>query len=215
MWVIWRAIFSSKMLIVVLTGFMSGLPLLLTGSTLQAWMKDAQVDLAMIGIFSIVGLPYTLKFLWSPVMDRYVPLGLGRRRSWMLITQATLVATITTLGLTQPSQAPWTVAAVAVLVTFCSASQDIVLDAYRRELLPDNELGLGSSLYINGYRLAMLVAGAGGVLLADQMPWRGGYFTMAARMALGIGIKLWAPETAGDRRGPPLLAQGRCEPLPR
>ena len=95
MWVLWRAIFSSKMLIVVLTGFMSGLPLLLTGSTLQAWMKDEQVDLAMIGIFSIVGLPYTLKFSWSPVMDRYVLLGLGRRRSWMFITQATLVATIT------------------------------------------------------------------------------------------------------------------------
>ena len=126
MWVLWRAIFSAKMLIVVLTGFMSGLPLLLTGSTLQAWMKDEQVDLAMIGIFSIVGLPYTLKFLWSPVMDRYVPLGLGRRRSWMLITQAALVATIAALGLTQPSQAPWTVAVVAVLVTFCSASQDIV-----------------------------------------------------------------------------------------
>src|SRR5262249_31303429 len=159
MWVLWRAIFSAKMLIVVLTGFMSGLPLLLTGSTLQAWMKDEQIDLAMIGIFSIVGLPYTLKFLWSPLMDRYVPLGLGRRRSWMLITQAALVATIAALGLTQPAQAPWTVAVVAVLVTFCSASQDIVLDAYRRELLPDNELGLGSSLYINGYRLVMLVAG--------------------------------------------------------
>ncbi|HSX83464.1 MAG TPA: AmpG family muropeptide MFS transporter, partial [Candidatus Saccharimonadia bacterium] len=121
MWVLWRAIFSAKMLIMVLTGFMSGLPLLLTGSTLQAWMKDEQVDLTTIGIFSIVGLPYTLKFLWSPVMDRYVPLGLGRRRSWMLITQVALVGTIAVLGLTQPSQAPWTVAAVAVLVTFCSA----------------------------------------------------------------------------------------------
>ena len=96
MWVLWRAIFSAKMLIIMLMGFMSGLPLLLTGSTLQAWMKDEQVDLTTIGIFSIVGLPYTLKFLWSPVMDRYVPLGHGRRRSWMLITQVALVGTIST-----------------------------------------------------------------------------------------------------------------------
>ena len=110
MWVLWRTIFSTKMLIIGLMGFMSGFPLLLTGSTLQAWMKDAQVDLTTIGIFAIVGLPYTLKFLWSPVMDRYVPLKLGRRRSWMLITQAALVGAIAALGLTQPSQAPWTVA---------------------------------------------------------------------------------------------------------
>ena len=213
MWVLWRAIFSAKMLIIVLTGFMSGLPLLLTGSTLQAWMKDEQVDLAMIGIFSIVGLPYTLKFLWSPMMDRYVPLGLGRRRSWMLITQAALVGAIAALGLTQPSQAPWTVAAVAVLVTFCSASQDIVLDAYRRELLSDNELGLGSSLYINGYRLAMLVAGAGALLLADQMPWRYVYYTMAAVMALGLVITLCAPEPAGDVRAPASLRQAVIEPF--
>jgi len=201
------------MLIIVLMGFMSGLPLLLTGSTLQAWMKDEQVDLTMIGIFSIVGLPYTLKFLWSPMMDRYVPLGLGRRRSWMLITQATLVASIAALGLTQPSQAPWTVAVVAVLVTFCSASQDIVLDAYRRELLPDNELGLGSSLYINGYRLAMLVSGAGALLLADQMPWQYVYYTMAAVMALGLVITLCVPEPAGNVRAPQSLRQAVLEPF--
>ena len=213
MWVLWRTICSTRMLIVGLMGFMSGFPLLLTGSTLQAWMKDEQVDLTTIGIFAIVGLPYTLKFLWSPVMDRYVPLGLGRRRSWMLITQAALVGTIAALGLTQPSQAPWTVAAVAVLVTFCSASQDIVLDAYRRELLSDNELGLGSSLYINGYRLAMLVAGAGALLLADRMPWRYVYYVMAAVMALGLVITLCAPESVDDVRAPASLRQAVIEPF--
>ena len=213
MWVLWRTIFSTKMLIIGLMGFMSGFPLLLTGSTLQAWMKDAQVDLTTIGIFSIVGLPYTLKFLWSPMMDRYVPLRLGRRRSWMLITQAALVGAIAALGLTQPSQAPWTVAAVAVLVTFCSASQDIVLDAYRRELLSDNELGLGSSFYINGYRLAMLVAGAGALLLADRMPWRYVYYVMAAVMALGLVITLCAPESVGDVRAPASLRQAVIEPF--
>ncbi len=213
MWVVWRAIFSTRMLIIGLMGFMSGFPLLLTGSTLQAWMKDAQVDLTTIGIFSIVGLPYTLKFLWSPMMDRYVPLGLGRRRSWMLITQAALVGAIAALGLTQPSQAPWTVAAVAVLVTFCSASQDIVLDAYRRELLSDNELGLGSSFYINGYRLAMLVAGAGALLLADRMPWRYVYYVMAAVMALGLVITLCAPESVDDVRAPASLRQAVIEPF--
>src|SRR5262249_39192413 len=149
----------------------------------------------------------------SPVMDRYVPLGLGRRRSWMLITQAALVATIAALGLTQPSRAPWTVAAVAVLVTFCSASQDIVLDAYRRELLSDNELGLGSSLYINGYRLAMLVAGAGALLLADHMSWRYVYYTMAAVMALGLLMTLCVPEPAGDVRAPESLRQAVIEPF--
>lgn len=213
MWTVWRALVSTKMLIVLVLGFLSGLPLLLTGSTLQAWMKDEQVDLATIGLFAIVGLPYSCKFLWAPVLDRYVPLRLGRRRSWMLIAQVALVATLAALGLTQPSQAPWTVAAVAVLVTFCSASQDIVLDAYRREFLLDHELGLGSALYINGYRLGMLVAGAWALWLADQMLWRYVYAIMAAVMALGVVITLCVPEPAEHVRAPTSLREAVLEPF--
>src|SRR3989344_8640790 len=208
-----RAIFSRNMLVVLLTGFASGLPLLLTGSTLQAWMKDESVDLATIGLFSLVGLPYTLKFLWSPLMDRYVPLKLGRRRSWMLITQLGLMAAIALLGLADPAGAPITVALFAVLVTFFGASQDIVLDAYRRELLKDEELGLGSSLYINGYRIAMLVAGAGSLLLADQIPWRAVYFIMAGIMGACVLMTFFAPEPAGKIIPPKTLKEAVVEPF--
>lgn len=201
------------MLIILFTGFSSGLPLLLTGSTLQAWMKDAQVDLAVIGMFALVGLPYTLKFLWSPIMDRFAPFTLGRRRSWMLITQIGLALAIATMGLSDPSGSPGMVAFLALLVAFFSASQDIVLDAYRRELLKDEELGLGSSLYINGYRLALLVSGAGALFLADQVPWRVVYFILALVMALSIVVTLLIPEGDTKVAAPRSLREAVIEPF--
>lgn len=213
MWALLRTVCSYHMLVIMLTGFTSGLPLLLTGSTLQAWMKDEHVDLTTIGLFALVGLPYTCKFLWSPVMDRYTPLAFGRRRSWMLLTQAALVITIALLGMINPAHSPWLVATVALALAFCSASQDIVLDAYRRELLRDEELGLGSALYTNGYRIAMLVAGAGALFLADQTSWRTVYFIMASMMALGLVATLWAPEPVADVRAPASLRQAVIEPF--
>ena len=146
-----RAVFSGRMLVALLMGFSSGLPLLLTGSVLQAWMTDEGVDLGTIGLFALVGLPYTLKFIWAPLTDRYCLPFFGRRRGWLISIQLALALSIAALGWTQPAQSPFTVAVVAWLLTFFSASQDIVIDAYRREALADNELGPGSALYVNGY----------------------------------------------------------------
>jgi PAT family beta-lactamase induction signal transducer AmpG len=187
-------VFSARMLVALLMGFSSGLPLLLTGSVLQAWMTDEGVDLGTIGLFALVGLPYTLKFLWAPLTDRFtVPL-LGRRRGWLLAAQVLLMCSIAALGWTQPAHSPLVVALVAWLVTFFSASQDIVIDAYRREALADNELGLGASLYVNGYRIGMLLASGGGLILADFMPFSAVYQLMALFMMVGIVTTLFAPE---------------------
>ncbi len=174
------------MLVSFLMGFSCGVPLLLTLSVLQAWMKEEGVDLTVIGLFSLVGLPYTLKFLWAPVMDRFALPLFGRRRGWILLFQIFLMLAIAGLGLSNPATNPWMVAGAAFLVTFFSASQDIVVDAYRREDLSDNELGLGSSLYVNGYRVGMLLAGSGGLILSDHFSFQQVYFMMAASLLVGI-----------------------------
>jgi PAT family beta-lactamase induction signal transducer AmpG len=177
---------NRRMLVALLMGFSCGLPLLLTLSVLQAWMKDAGVDLTTIGLFSLVGLPYTLKFVWAPLFDRYrLPL-LGRRRGWLLVTQLALMAALIWLGSSQPGVHPTMLALAALAVAFSSASQDIVADAYRREDLPDRELGLGSSLYINGYRVGMLLASGGGLILADHIPFSMVYMIMALCLLPGV-----------------------------
>ncbi|CAK0781668.1 MFS transporter, PAT family, beta-lactamase induction signal transducer AmpG [Gammaproteobacteria bacterium] len=181
------------MLIVLLMGFASGLPLLLTGSLLQAWMKEARLDLATIGLFSLVGLPYTLKFLWAPLCDRWSPLPLGRRRGWLIIAQGGLIMALLALSFSQPQQ-PLTVALAALAVTFFSASQDITIDAYRRETLTDEEQGLGASLAVNGYRAGMLLAGGGGLILADFMAFQQVYWLMAGIMILCLPVGWLAPE---------------------
>lgn len=182
------------MLIALLMGFASGLPLLLTGSVLQAWLKDARIDLASIGLFALVGLPYTLKFLWAPLFDRYA-LPLGRRRGWLASTQLALAAALAALSLAQPTPTDllW-VSAASLLVAFFSASQDIVIDAYRRESLSDDELGLGSALYVNGYRVGMLLASGGGLIIADHTSFAFMYQFMAACMAACVIVTLLAPE---------------------
>lgn len=172
----------------LLMGFSSGLPLLLaTGSVLQAWLKEAGVDLGTIGLFALVGMPYTLKFLWAPIIDRYTPIsGMGRRRGWLVLIQAALVLTIAMLGLTDPGQSLPGVTLAAFGVAFCSASQDIVIDAYRRESLADDEQGLGASFYVNGYRIGMLLASGGGLILADFLPFQVVYWVMAGAMLPGL-----------------------------
>ncbi len=181
-----RSILTQRMLVSLLMGFSCGLPLLLTITVLQAWMQEVGVDIKVIGLFSLVGLPYTLKFLWAPVLDRFTLSLLGRRRGWLLLFQILLMLAIAGLGLTDPKVNPALVAGVAFLVTFFSASQDIVVDAYRREDLSDNELGLGSSLYVNGYRIGMLLAGSGGLIMADHIPFNLVYLILAAAMLVGI-----------------------------
>lgn len=204
---------SGRMLVTLLMGFSCGLPLLLTMSVLQAWMKEEGVDLTVIGMMALVGLPYTLKFLWAPFLDRYTLSFLGRRRGWLLIAQVALMIAIIGLGLTDPRSNPWMVAFAAFLVTFFSASQDIVVDAYRREDLADEELGFGSSLYINGYRVGMLLASGGGLIMADNMPFSMVYLIMAAGMLPGILTTLMAPEPETPVGTPRTLKEAVLNPL--
>ncbi len=206
-------IFSGRMLVALVMGFACGLPLLLTITVLQAWMKDAGVDLTVIGMMALVGLPYTLKFLWAPVLDRYTLPFLGRRRGWLLVFQVFLIFSISGLGFTDPGKSPWMVAFAAFLVTFFSASQDIVVDAYRREDLPDMELGLGSSLYINGYRVGMLLASGGGLIMADYMPFSIVYQVMAACLLPGVITTLLAPEPKIFVSTPETLKEAVIDPL--
>ncbi len=194
-------------------GFASGMPLLLTGSVLQAWMRESGVDLAVIGLFALVGLPYTLKFLWAPLLDRFTPRLFGRRRGWLLGFQVALMLAIASLGLASPAESPWLVAGIAFLVTFFSASQDIVIDAYRREDLADEELGLGSALYVNGYRVGMLLAGSGGLILADHFTFRTVYLLMAATVLVGVITTLLAREPQVAEGTPRTLRAAVIEPF--
>ena len=204
---------SFKMFIVMILGFASGLPLGLTGGTLQAWMKTENIDLGTIGLFSLVGLPYTLKFLWSPLMDRYVPPLFGRRRGWMLLTQIGLIITIISLGFSDPKLTPQYVAFFAVCVAFFSASQDIAIDAYRTEVLSEEQLGAGASVYIMGYRLAMIVSGALALILSDHMSWSTVYFIMAMCMGVGILASVFGPEPVTTEDAPKTLAEAVYKPF--
>jgi len=208
-----QRIFSARMLITLLMGFSSGLPLLLTMSVLQAWMKLEGVDLSTIGLFALVGLPYTLKFLWAPLLDRYTPSLLGRRRGWLLLAQVGLMLSIVLLAFTSPGENPLSVALAALLLTFFSASQDIVIDAYRREALLDEELGFGSSLYVNGYRVGMLLASGGGLILADFISFTQVYLVMALFMLIGIGTTLFAPEPEVAEGQPQSLREAVIDPF--
>ncbi|MEO9900039.1 AmpG family muropeptide MFS transporter [Nisaea sp.] len=187
-----------RVLVVLLLGFSSGLPLLLSFSTLSAWMRESGVDLTTIGLFALVGTPYTLKFIWAPVMDSLkVPiLGhlFGRRRGWLIFTQLCLMLSIILLGGTDPLASPALMATMAVAVTFFSASQDIVVDAYRIETLPEEEQGAGAAAYTFGYRIGVLAAGAGALFLADAVGWFIAYIAMAGLMLVGLLTVLASPE---------------------
>ena len=187
-----------RILIVFLLGFSSGLPLLLSFSTLSAWMRESGVDLTTIGLFALVGTPYTLKFFWAPLMDslRLPLLGrlFGRRRSWLILTQLALMLSIILLGGTDPVNNPGLMALMAVAVTFFSASQDIVIDAFRIESLPESEQGAGAAASTFGYRIGMLIAGAGALFLADAIGWFVAYLAMASLMLVGLGAVLVSPE---------------------
>lgn len=208
-----RVIGSRRMLVAGVMGFSSGLPLLLTVSLLQAWMKKEGVDLGTIGLMSLVGLPYTVKFLWAPFLDRYIPPFLGRRRGWLLIFQICLAASIAWLGQTDPAHDLWMVSLVALFVTFFSASQDIVIDAYRREDLADEELGLGSSMYVNGYRVGMLLASGGGLILADYLSFQMVYLIMAGAISVGVITTLLTPEPVVPQGLPVTLKESVIEPF--
>lgn len=188
-------------------GFASGLPLFLTSRTLQAWMTVEGVDLASIGAFSLVGLPYSLKFLWSPLIDRYVPPFLGRRRGWLVVTQLGLTLAIAAMSLQNPTQALQLLAVNALLIAFLSASQDIAFDAYRTDVLEEREMGAGAAVAVLGYRIALLVTGSLALILADRIPWTTVYLCMAGLMAISIVFSIWAPEPILRDRPPASLVE--------
>lgn len=185
---------SRKMATLLLLGFASGLPLLLIGNTLKAWMTLEKVDLGAIGWFSLASLPYSFKFLWSPFLDRFTLPFLGRRRGWLIVMQVALIVAIALMGFQQPKQALQLVAINAIVIAFLSATHDIAADAYRTDVLTELELGAGAAVFILGYRIALLVAGALALILADKMPWSSVYLLMAGTMAIGIFATLLAPE---------------------
>ncbi len=199
-----------------LFGLSSGIPLLLTGSTLQVWMTEMKIDIKTIGAFALVGLPYNLKFLWSPFIDRYSLPFLTRRRSWLLVSQIALMLAIVLLGGSDPLSSLKATALMALLVSFMSATQDILIDAYRRESLTEVEMGFGLSLYSTGYRIGMLVAGAMALWIVDQFKWSWFqiYSLVAAFVGLGMIATFMAPE--GDDANafiPPTLKEAIVGPF--
>ncbi|MEJ2696539.1 MAG: MFS transporter, partial [Candidatus Sulfobium sp.] len=199
--------------VMVLMGFASGLPLALTAGTLQAWMAVDGVDLRTIGVFALVGMPYTLKFLWSPLMDRFVPPWLGRRRGWIVFTQMVLIMGIAAMGFSHPKAAPLVLAGLALLVSFSSASQDIVIDAYRTDVLHEEERGAGAAVFVTGYRIAMLVSGALALILSDRIGWRATYVVMAAVMSTGVVSTLFGPEPERKALPPKTIKEAVWGPL--
>lgn len=197
---------SSKMAALLFLGFSSGLPLYLTSKTpLQAWLTQAGVSTSTIGAFSLVALPYSLKFLWSPLLDRYIPPFLGRRRGWLVITQVGLILAIAAMALQKPATGLRELAITAGIVAFFSASQDILIDAYRTDVLTVPERGPGASIYILGYRIAILITSSLALYLADRMPWPMVYLIMSSLMLLGLVSSVLAPEPITSDRPPQTL----------
>jgi PAT family beta-lactamase induction signal transducer AmpG len=208
-----REIFSRKMLTCVFTGFSSGLPLYVLVSLVPAWLRSAGVDLKAIGLFALIQLPFTWKFLWSPLLDRFVPPWLGRRRGWMLLFQFGLLLTIAGLGRFAPAHGVMPIVWLALALAFFSASQDIVLDAFRREILDERELGLGTTLHVNAYRLASLVPGALSLILADYLPWGSVFLFTALFMLPGMAMTLLVSEPQLTARAPHTLRDAVVEPF--
>ncbi|MCD6038912.1 MAG: hypothetical protein K0S27_312 [Gammaproteobacteria bacterium] len=202
-----------NILAVLLLGFSSGLPLALTGSTLQAWFTQAGVNVVTIGAFSLVGLPYVWKVLWAPVLDRFIPPWWGRRRGWILITQLGLCLALFVLAHMDPHGQPLWIGGLALTIAFISASQDIAIDAYRTDILLPDERGLGAAAYIFSYRIAMLISGGLALVLADHVGWRVTYEIMAILMSLSIISTYFAPDISDSIRAPRTFGEAVVKPL--
>jgi PAT family beta-lactamase induction signal transducer AmpG len=208
-----EAVLNRRMLICVFTGFSSGLPLYLLFQMVPYWLRTEGVGLAEIGLFALIQFPYTWKFLWAPIMDRYTLPFLGHRRGWIILTQLALLIAIGTLGFFKPAMSLWTIAYLATAVAFFSASQDIVLDAFRRELLPDVELGLGNSVHVQAYRLSGLIPGGLGLILADRLPWHMVFVIVALFMLVGVVMTLVIDEAIKEPSPPRSLKESVIEPF--
>ena len=195
------------MLICVFTGFASGLPLYLLLNLVPAWLHTEHIDLKVIGAFALIQFPYTWKFLWSPFLDRYVVPILGRRRGWMLLTQAALLVVIAAMGGFSPQNDLGIIVVLATLLAFLSATLDIALDAYRRELLLENELGLGNAVHVNAYRLSGLIPGSLALILADYLPWNTVFIITALFMLPGGTARSGQGRASGHGGSEPLTAR--------
>ncbi|MBT4048293.1 MAG: MFS transporter [Nitrospina sp.] len=201
---------NPRVVTVLFLGFSSGLPLALSGSTLQAWLTVEDVDIKTIGLFSLVGLPYTLKFLWSPLMDRFVVPIFGRRRGWIALSQLALIGLILGMSVTSPQNGLWFLALLAFCLTFVSASQDVAIDAYRTEVLRERERGMGAAVSVTGYRVAMLVSGALALILSEYLGWRATYMLMALIMSIGV-VAVWLGPEPEDPGTPPASMKDAVE----
>jgi PAT family beta-lactamase induction signal transducer AmpG len=203
---------TRRMLICVFTGFASGMPLYLLLNLLPAWLRTEGIGLKAIGLFALIQFPYTWKFLWAPLLDRYIP-PLGRRRGWIFFTQACLLAIIVALGQLSPTEQLGAIVWLAALLAFMSATADIALDAYRRELLADRELGLGNAVHVNAYRIAGLVPGSLSLILADHLPWDTVFFVTALFMLPGMAMALLIREPVIAGTAPTTLRAAVVEPF--
>lgn len=210
----WLAPFLHRRLLICLfTGFASGLPLFILYQLVPAWLRSEGVGLKEIGFFALVGIPYTWKFVWSPLMDRYAPSNMGRRRSWMLITQVLMLASIGYLGFLDPNTQLTEIAILCAITAFLSASLDISIDAFRREILPDRELGLGNSIHVTTYRIASLIPGSLSLILADHFAWDFVFMITAAFLSLGIFMVIFSDEPEVNSQRPLTLRAAITEPF--
>jgi PAT family beta-lactamase induction signal transducer AmpG len=210
----WKEIlFNRRMITCLFLGFTSGMPLYVLIQLVPGWLRSNDVDLATIGLFSLVSLPYTWKFLWSPMMDRFRPPFLGRRRGWALMTQVALLLSIGFMGQADPTKSLTMIVALVFIVSLFSASQDIVVDAYRRELLADDELGTGTSFFVNAYRLSSLVPGSLAFILADHLPWAAVFWVTAVFMLVGILTTLTIREVNDESLAPHTLREAVIGPF--
>jgi PAT family beta-lactamase induction signal transducer AmpG len=208
-----QALGDKRMVAILFLSFASGLPFNLTNFTLQAWLASEGLSIKTIGLFSLAALPYNVKFLWAPFLDRYLPPILGRRRGWILIYQACLAVCIAVMGMSSPTKAPYVLGGIAVLLAFLSASQDIVIDAYRVDAIPPSERALAAAAAAFGYRTAAMLAGAVLVLIAASLGWRIAFLFVACLMAATMAATLWAPEPVAPGHPPRTLADAVWHPL--
>jgi PAT family beta-lactamase induction signal transducer AmpG len=211
----WQALGDKRIVAVLLMSFASGMPFNLSGSgfAFQAWLASAGVDLKSIGLFSLVSLPYSFKFLWAPLLDRYVPPFLGRRRGWIVVFQACLAVAIGVMGFSSPTAAPFYLAAIALLMVFLSSSQDIVIDAYRVDTIPASERGIAAAATAFGYRTGSVLASTVLVLIASVTSWHLAFLVIAVFMAATMLSTIWAPEPLTPGQPPRTLASAVWNPL--
>lgn len=208
-----RSLGNPRILVTMLLAFSSGLPLSLTGSTLQAWYTVSGVSIMAIGALSLVGQPYVYKFLWSPLLDRYNPPFLGRRRGWVAIFQFTLVVSLAIMAFMNPKTTPWLLAFMALLAAFFSATQDIAIDAYRTDLLHPEERGFGAAVTAFGYRIALILSGGLALVMADWIGWRATYLIMAGLLVLEMLVVRFSPEPEQRATAPTSLVKALVEPF--